>query len=356
MTGLDVSESYVEPSPPDSIQPPSRETLVESNATTEEGLENLPFASLSEALGETPSEPEWLVDGYLANGVLTLLAGRPKAGKSTFLFGVLESLQSGREFVGRSVRRSTPLLLSEERPGTLASKADAFAVGAITLLMQHQAAGANWPLLVGAAIKECRRRQHEVLVVDTLHAFAGLAGDSENNAGAQLAAIAPLQVAAASGLAVLAVVHQRKSGGEHGEAVRGSNALTGAVDIVVELERLPGSLAGNPSARLLKAIGRFPSTPSELVIEYGDDGYTAAGDIGQARETTETMRLLEALVECDATADQLAAALGMSKSTAQRRLEKAEANRLLTKTGAGKRGDPYVYSIQPVHSPSGRIE
>ena len=173
------------------------------------------------------------------------------------------------------------------------------------------------------------------------------------------AAIAPLQVAAASGLAVLAVVHQRKSGGEHGEAVRGSNALTGAVDIVVELERLPGSLASNPSARLLKAIGRFPSTPSELVIEYGDDGYTAAGDIGQARETTETMRLLDALCDGDATAEQLATALAMSKSTAQRRLGKPRSEQARQQSRRRQEGRPVHLlrnSIQPGISPRGRIE
>ena len=50
----------------------------------------LPFAPLSEALAEAPAAPEWTWDGYLAPGVVTVLAGRPKVGKSTLFFGLGE--------------------------------------------------------------------------------------------------------------------------------------------------------------------------------------------------------------------------------------------------------------------------
>lgn len=43
---------------------------------------------------------------------------------------------------------------------------------------------------------------------------------------------------AAGGRAVLLVRHDRKSGGDIGDSGRGSNALTGAVDIVLNLARM----------------------------------------------------------------------------------------------------------------------
>ena len=44
----------------------------------------------------------------------------------------------------------------------------------------------------------------------------------------------PLIDATRAGLAVLLVHHQRKAGGEDGDAIRGSSALAGATDANVE--------------------------------------------------------------------------------------------------------------------------
>jgi hypothetical protein len=120
--------------------------------------------------------------------------------------------------------------------------------------MRHDAGTIGWPELVRQAMAYCHQHQLGVLFVHTWDRWTGLRGDLENAAGAVNEALEPLQYAAAGGLAVVLVTHQRKSLGEFGEAVRGSTALTGGVDIVVELERPPASLAlGNT---------REPSAPS----------------------------------------------------------------------------------------------
>jgi hypothetical protein len=64
----------------------------------------------------------------------------------------------------------------------------------------------------------CAQHKLTVLVVDTFDRWTGLRGDAENAAGAVNAALEPLQYAAAAGLAVLLLSHQRKSSGEYGEA------------------------------------------------------------------------------------------------------------------------------------------
>ena len=51
--------------------------------------------------------------------------------------------------------------------------------------------------------------------------------------GDALAALRPFQRAAAAGLAVVAVRHERKGGGEVGESGRGASAFVGGVDIHV---------------------------------------------------------------------------------------------------------------------------
>lgn len=52
----------------------------------------LPFVGADELRASTPVEPEWLWHGYLAPGALTILAGKPKAGKSTLAVAVSEAV------------------------------------------------------------------------------------------------------------------------------------------------------------------------------------------------------------------------------------------------------------------------
>ena len=64
-----------------------------------------------------------------------------------------------------------------------------------------------------------------VLVVDSADKWWDLRGDAENSSGSTIEAIQPLADAAAEGLAVLLSTHQRKSGGEHGEAAHRQQSM-----------------------------------------------------------------------------------------------------------------------------------
>src|SRR5262249_3187179 len=150
----------------------------------------------------------------------------------------------------------------------------------------------------------------------------GLRGDAENAAGAVNEAMEPLQFAAAAGLAVLALSHQRKSGGEFGEAVRGSNAFTGAVDVVIELERPSRSLQLGGHARALRSVSRFSSTPEELFFELNDDGFRPITDVAEKHsdaERAEVLRRLEQQSE-PLGVDDLVERSDLSKRALRRRL------------------------------------
>jgi hypothetical protein len=129
-------------------------------------------------------------------------------------------------------------------------------------------------------------------VVDTIGQFAGLTGSSENDAGAALAAVQPLQVAAAHGIAVVIVQHERKSGGDPADAARGSSAIGGAVDIIVSVRRPEGK--SKPTVRLLQSVSRYDQTPAELVVELTADGYVALGEPGDLAERQAREAILSA--------------------------------------------------------------
>jgi RecA-family ATPase len=50
---------------------------------------------------EESAVEQWIWDGYLARGNITLLTSLGKAGKTTLIAGLLQHLQSGGEFLGR---------------------------------------------------------------------------------------------------------------------------------------------------------------------------------------------------------------------------------------------------------------
>jgi hypothetical protein len=315
----DVARRY---SPEVSIPPPIAPEAGGKENESPAG-EVLTPVSLQSLLANIPPEPAWSWRGYVAPFALTLLAGRPKVGKSTFVFALLARLVTGEPFLGRETTRTGVLLLSEERRDTLGEKARILGLNSfppptspsgaketnrVDVVMRGDTA-IPWPELIRQAMTHCHQHGLGVLLVDTWDRWTSLRGDSENAAGAVNEALEPLQYAAASGLAVVIVSHQRKSVGEFGEAVRGSNALTGGVDVVAELERARPSLSLSSRARALRAVSRFTSTPEELFVELDDEQgvFTLIEHPEEVKAAVERERILEAVTALDeATADKVA--------------------------------------------------
>jgi putative DNA primase/helicase len=307
----------------------------------------LPFAPLAIALANVPAEPPWTWDGYLAPGAITLLAGRPKVGKSTLVFGLFEAILAARTFLEHTTRAQGILLLSEERESTLAEKARRFGLeGNLHLLMRHQVNGEPWEEIMAAATAYCLAHELGVLAIDTWDKWTGIKGDAENSAGSVIEALDPIVQAAGAGLCVPVVAHQRKSLGDFGEAVRGSNALTGGVDIVVEIERPRSDVLAGDGVRVLNAVSRFAATPEELVIALTEDGYEARGDTLEAKadaESAQVQAAIEALGE--ATAAQISEETGIPKASVHRHAQRLceGQNAPISRSGRGKRGSPFVF-------------
>jgi DNA-binding transcriptional ArsR family regulator len=261
----------------------------------------------------------------------------------------------GLAFLGLEATAKGVLILTEERRDTLAEKARMLGLMdadvSVYVLTRHDAGNAPWPEIVKQAITFCREHDLDVLIVDTLDRWTGLRGDAENTAGAVNEAMEPLQFAAAAGLAVLAISHQRKSTGEYGDAVRGSNAFTGAVDVVIELERPSRTLQLGGHARVLRAVSRFTSTPEELFFELDDDGFLPISDVAEKQADAERAEVL-ALLErhkTPVTVDVLDEETDLSKRSLRRRLAELRERDLAIRRGEGKKGDPYLWAAAADH-------
>jgi hypothetical protein len=307
------------------------------------------FHSASEIAVITSAEPVFVAEPWAAEGALLEIDGKIKsAGKTTFCTYMCRSILDGRDFMGRPTRRSPIVYLSEQSPATFREalrRADLLDRDDFRVLFWHDAIGTPWPAVIQAARTEASRIGARVLAVDTLGQFAGVKGDAENNAGAALEAVAPLQEAAAvDGLAVIILRHERKGGGDVGDSGRGSSAFAGAVDVVLRVRRSEGG--ARPGIRVLDALSRFDQTPDTLVIELTDAGYVALGDTGAVAAEEARVAVLAAAPQTEEEAlreAELVLAADVKRTVGQAAIrEHLEAGRLC-RAGEGKRGDPFRY-------------
>ena len=256
---------------------------------------DLPTISAVEFCRQVPEEPEWIVEGYLARGTITELDAKIKTGKTHFTSDLVQAVLTGKEFLERKTVSVPVLYLSEERPTTFraALKRTGLENASGLHLAFRQDTRASWPEISRAVITKSKALGVGLVVCDTLSDWSGLQADKENDAGAALEAMRPLQAIAAAGLAVLVLRHERKSGGEVGESARGSSAFGGVADILLSLKK--DTVPGHDNRRILDAVGRLEGTPPRLILEMADGHYRSLGTSAQV-EAENTRRLLASVL------------------------------------------------------------
>lgn len=304
---------------------------------------------------EAPPEPDWLWGGYLAPAAITLVAGKPKSGKSTLACALAEALTADLgAFLGRSLRHCSVVYLSEEGAGTLKPKLS----GRIRTLTRDSAwPRPDWDALVTAATAEAKRIGATVLIVDSLSFWGSLAEGQENDSAVMQRTLGALGAATSAGLAVMLVHHQRKGGGEEGDAVRGSGAIFAAVDMLIEVERSKGD--STPTHRQLVATGRWRDAPPVLIVDHDprERSWTVigeAGDRGAAGELGMRERILDALPSepPGITEAELAELLNIDKRKISGPLRKL-VDGAVSRGGEGRAYHPFRYwrNTAPQHCP-----
>lgn len=307
---------------------------------------------LDEFLSGSGDEAAWIVDHIAARGALSLLAGIPKVGKSTFLYGLLGAVSSGTRFLGLDVAASGVLLLTEEPAQTVEEKADRFGLDderVWVLSKRRIRSGRKWARIIADAAAFCgEHAEVRVVVVDTIDKFADLdAKRSEADTGVIREMIDPLYELLDLGCAVLLVTHQRKQEGEHGLRVRGGTSLTGSADIIVEIERPAPSAGLSRQARLVKFTSRFEGSPDELAVLLNHDGgWQPIGNLAAVKRQARREQILALLDATAATLDEIhARGDGASKRTLRRRLAELVIDGLAERCGEGVKADPWRWRL-----------
>lgn len=257
------------------------EALTEDNEQAAIDLETL-IKTVPHAIG-------WIARGLVARDAVTLVAGPPKAGKTSLVFSFLSAHEQGIDFLGEATTTGKALLMTEEYPGTLLEKFERFNVEKVAVMLQGDAARRGWefPDALTRAVMQCKAEGRDTLVIDTLSAWAQF--KDENDASEITRVMALLRnTAAGSGLAIVLIHHLRKGGGEYGEGVRGSSALFAQADILLEY------IYKDTTTREVKVLSRYMDPPEPYYVRMTDGRLEvldrATWSIEEAASVIETLR------------------------------------------------------------------
>jgi hypothetical protein len=303
----------------------------------------------------------WYLDGIFPRGGTVLLAADPKAGKTTFLLKLFEAVSQGQAaFIGHKLAH-LPILLATEESADLWDERltnNDISPGVVKVqtgeddspqLFKTLPTQAEWEALCEHLANQVRDKGAGLVIFDTLPNLWPVA--NENDAGEMRQALVPLRQIATAGACLLLVLHSRKSGGENGRGVRGSNALTGFVDVIAELKRVGPD---HPRRRTLAVTGRYRS-PGTLTIELRGSGYELVEEEGGDKDGAPAVKTggpayTVSLLPAEApgvTVDELRRGWPVGKKapeveTLEGHLRKAYKAGTVGR-GGGTKGDPHRY-------------
>ena len=297
-------------------------------------------------LADAPTEMDWLVDGLLPMGSVSLLVAKPKVGKSKLARCLTAAVASDRtEYLGRPIKTGPVMYLAlDEGEYTVANHYRqivtqpelmhvfcglAYELGAEPIFKLKQWIQIHTPVLV---------------VIDTLFdLFADL--DNVNDYQPIREAMTDLLGLAHSpiGPHVMVLHHANKGRGARGDEALGSTALTGKAENNLSLK-----IKGDH--RILHAYGRDIEEVDDMVIELDDNGWVdSSGSTAEIRQNEIRGKIIDAI---DAAAEPITAsdiyrALGGNRQAVYKEI--AELNKrgdIDIVSGSGKPYDPLNYTIR----------
>jgi hypothetical protein len=311
--------------------------------------------SLADLKAATGEKPDWLVHGYLLPGAITLLTSLWKSGKSTLISVLLSRMKTGGTLAGLPVRPGRAVVISEESPSGWIERSHLLDLdGHIDWFCQPfrgKPTEADWLDLLDSTVHFHERKPFDLLVVDSLANLTPMS--SENDAVQMLSTLKPLQALKARGVSSLISHHPKKGKTLPGQAARGSGALPGYVDIIIEMR----ALTRNPydRRRRLRAYSRHAATPPNLIIEWNADG-TDYLSLGTAHELDfercwPAMLAIfeqaeEALTRSEILRRWPETSPAPAKMTLWKWLDRAVSEGRILVQGEGRRKDPFRYYLQ----------
>jgi hypothetical protein len=321
------------------------------------------FRRLRDFLAEPDETVNWVVDNMLPTGGLSLLGAKPKVGKSTLARYIGHCVASDVPCLSRPTSRGPVLYVSiEERRrdvrahfGLLAGAGDLdlhVHVGPVPGTPTGGSREAVRRHRIAWLTSEIRRFRPVLVIIDTWGRFVAVK-DGNDYAEATEASEPLIELARSSGTHLLFTHHAKKSEAELIDSLLGSVAIVGSVDTVL-LERRQ-----RDKTRTLESNQRVGDDLDETVLVLDKDTGTLrlAGSLDEARLEGAMKACLACLVRVSsATEQEIRDAVTGENELIAKALREAVRRGLVTRSGEGKAGKPYVYSVSRTRGETGETD
>ncbi|MGO9611701.1 MAG: AAA family ATPase [Dissulfurispiraceae bacterium] len=285
----------------------------------------------------------WTVENMLPSGGFSVLASKPKVGKSTIARNLAFSLARGESFLDRETSRGPVIYyaLEEKRAEVKRHFRDMGAAGHEEIYIYAGAAPVDAILQIRAITEQIKPA---LIVIDPLFRLAKV--KDGNDYVAVTAALEPLlQLARTTGAHVLCVHHTGKGDRQGGDSVLGSTAIFSSVDTLILIRQ-------HDHYRTIQTRQRYGSDMEETTLNFDKEARVIT--VGKSRDEEEITSIQktmldfltgqnDALIE-PTIMEEVEGRTGIKRKALRELVRAGE----VTRTGKGGKGDPFKYSCSVV--------
>lgn len=321
-------------------EPPADETDRGDGARATE-IPGVPQIISAAALRSKTFPPiSYVVPGYLVEGC-TILAGRPKLGKSWLMLDIGLAVARGGQTLGsvQCDEGDVLYIALEDNERRLQSRMTKI-LGAFQEWPARFEYATQWPRADDGGIEHIRRwiaaaEKPRLIVVDVLAAFRSPRGRDATLYESDYSAVKALQqIPGETGVAIVVVHHLRKSGAESDpfEKVSGTLGLSGAADTVLVLDRDGNGATLYGRGRDIEEI--------ETAVEFDRQTcrWRVLGEAAEVRRTDERAQILSVLIGASEpmAPKGIAIETGMARNNVDQLLYKIAKTGEILKAGRGR--------------------
>ncbi len=307
------------------------------NKSTQTGMT---LIRLDDLLKEPEESVSWLVENILPSGGFSVLASKPKVGKSTLARNLALCVAKGEPFLNKTISKGSVIYyaLEEKRAEVKKHFKDMGANGTEDIYIYTGGTPVD-------AIEQIRKVVESIkpalITIDPLFRLTKI---KDGNDYAQVtAALDPLlRLARDTGTHVLCVHHTNKGQGQGGDSVLGSTAIFSSVDTLLLMKR-------HEEYRTILSIQRYGEDLPETTLHFKKDSRVI--EIGKPKLEEDIDSLKKAIIEFLSSQNEPVIKSVIIQETEGRAVLKRKAltelirDRRIKREGKGGKGDPYKYSM-----------
>lgn len=285
-----------------------------------------------------------VIEGLLPQG-LTLLAGKPKMGKSWLDVDMALSVGTGETCLGHEVKQGSVLLASLEDPADRLQSRIRRLRPNWEHLPETIECHFKWPRFNDGGHDALERwldrnPQAKLAIFDTWQFVKPARNPSKNIYDEDVAALAPVKrIADERGIAILLPLHLKKGKEDDVfDEVSGSTGITGTADTIMHLARDRGQ------ADAVLTITSRVMAEAEFAMQFDNGIWTMMGDASEYRHSKEKTAVLGAIKATGRpmTPAEMAVVLEEPREIIKKRMFRMEKDGWLINRGGGK------YDLPPI--------